>query len=481
MAKLNVPRPPIRTHEGGIAKRITPEQQLRRSIMACMLWEKTFYENGETVAKRIEENIKKVNPLTVVNIAKEARSKMHIRHAPLLVARIMSKLSKYKRFVSSLLYYIIQRPDELTEFIKIYWKDNPNQPLSAQVKKGLGAAMTKFDEYQISKWNKSEAEIKLRDVLLLCHPRPLGTEQSRMWKRLLENKLKPADTWETAISACGRDNVAKRKEFTRLITTGKIGGLAMIRNLRKMQEVNVPEEVIIHGIRTIRAKNILPYRFITAARHAPHLEQYLEEVMLRSLGEVNKLMGHTVLLLDVSWSMDKPLSYRKDPRTGEMKPSEMKRADAAYGLAILLREVCDRVDVFTFSNRIVRVAPRRGFALRDAVTKSQAHSGTYLGASVKSIYNQNLVSVQTNRLNFMHSSPHYNGIKFPGYGMRPDRLIVITDEQSKDKVPDPIGRGYMLNVGTDKNGVGYGKWLHIDGFSEASVKYITEYESYEEM
>jgi len=194
MAKLNIPRPPIRTHEGGIAKRITPEQQLRRSVMACMLWEKTFYESGEGITKRIEDTIKKLNPKIVANIAKEARSKMHIRHVPLLIARIMAKLSNYKRFVSSLLYYIIQRPDELAEFMKIYWKDNDNQPLSAQVKKGLGSAMSKFDEYQLSKWNRLDAEIKLKDVLLLCHPKPKDSPQSRMWKRLLENKLNPADT-----------------------------------------------------------------------------------------------------------------------------------------------------------------------------------------------------------------------------------------------------------------------------------------------
>ena len=53
-----------------------------------------------------------------------------------------------------------------------------------------------------------------------------------------------------------------------------------------------------------------------------------------------------------------------------------------------------------------------------------------------------------------------------------DRIVVITDEQSADRVPAPTGRGYMVNVASAKNGVGYGAWTHIDGWSEAVIEYI---------
>ena len=57
-----------------------------------------------------------------------------------------------------------------------------------------------------------------------------------------------------------------------------------------------------------------------------------------------------------------------------------------------------------------------------------------------------------------------------------DRLIVITDEQSADRVPEPKGLGYMINVASNRNGVGYGKWLHVDGWSDAVVRFICERE-----
>jgi hypothetical protein len=62
-----------------------------------------------------------------------------------------------------------------------------------------------------------------------------------------------------------------------------------------------------------------------------------------------------------------------------------------------------------------------------------------------------------------------------------DRLIVISDEQSHDRVPDPKGLGYMINVASNRNGVGYGKWVHIDGWSDAVVRFITEHERADDM
>jgi hypothetical protein len=54
-------------------------------------------------------------------------------------------------------------------------------------------------------------------------------------------------------------------------------------------------------------------------------------------------------------------------------------------------------------------------------------------------------------------------------------LIVLTDEQSSDPVPNPKhGRGYMVNVAAYQNGVGYGSWTHVDGWSEAIFDYIRE-------
>ena len=57
-----------------------------------------------------------------------------------------------------------------------------------------------------------------------------------------------------------------------------------------------------------------------------------------------------------------------------------------------------------------------------------------------------------------------------------DRIIVVTDEQSADRPPQPQGHGYIINVGGYKQGIGYGPWITIDGWSESVIEYIRESE-----
>jgi 60 kDa SS-A/Ro ribonucleoprotein len=49
-----------RTHEGAPAVWVSPDMALRRSVLACMLWEDEFYEDGVAIADRIRELVPKV-------------------------------------------------------------------------------------------------------------------------------------------------------------------------------------------------------------------------------------------------------------------------------------------------------------------------------------------------------------------------------------------------------------------------------------
>jgi hypothetical protein len=326
------------------------------------------------------------------------------------------------------------------------------------VKKGLARAFTKFNEYALAKYDRDGA-VKLRDALHLCHAKPVDaplrrytrfereperkgelvrrkpmSEGEKLFKRVVDRELETPDTWEVELSAGGD----KKEVFTRLLTEGKLGALALLRNLRNMTQAGVDYELLKDALAKADISRVLPHRFLAAARAVPMLEHQLEPLMLRSAKELPKLAGRTKLLIDVSGSMEAPLSRKAD----------MTRLDAAIGLAIVARELCEDVTIFTFSDDVMAVPPRRGFALGEAIVHSQGHGGTRLGHAVK----------------VMNSTAY-------------DRLIVITDEQSHDAVGTPHGLGYMINVASYKNGVGYGQWTHIDGFSEAVIRYIAESES----
>ena len=419
------------THEGAPAKSISAKAQLRRSVLACLLWEKQFYEDGVEIAGRIAELVPKVAPEKVAALAVEARTNMKLRHAPLLLVREMARLKSHRALVAETLENVIQRADELSEFVALYWA-NGRQPLSAQVKKGLAAAFQKFDAYALAKYNRDNP-VKLRDVLFLSHAKPRDEAQGALWKQLVGGELAAPDTWEVALSG----GANKREAFERLLRENKLGALAVLRNLRNMAQSGVDETLVKTALSELKTGRVLPFRFIAAARYAPQWESELENAMFRSVDGTPKLAGKTVLVVDVSGSMTAPLSSR----------SEMQRTDAAYGLAVLLREIAEKLNVYSFSDRCKEVPARRGFALRDAIDASQPHGSTYLGRALEEI-----------------REPY-------------DRLIVITDEQSHDRVPDPKGKGYMINVASYKNGVGYGAWTHIDGWSDSVIGYIRELES----
>lgn len=430
--RTNVPvlRPQPLTEEGGPAARLSFEQQLRRTVAACLLWEDGFYESGQLIGKRVKDLVPLCSPEFVAACAYEARTKMKLRHVPLLLVREMARLPSHRLLVSRLLPDVIQRADELAEFLALYWKDDATQPVSKQVKKGLAAAFLKFDEYQLAKYNR-DGTVKLRDALFLCHAKPRDVEQEALWKRLVDGQLAQPGTWEERLSA-GED---KKHVFLDLMQRGELGALAFLRNLRNMRDAGVDKATVQTYSELVNLKRVLPFRFIAAARAVPEWEDLLEPMMLRACWDREKLPGKTVVLLDVSGSMKSSVSAKSD----------ITRLDAACGVAILLRELCEQVSIVTFSTSLRQVPPRHGFALRDAI--GPASGGTELGAAVGALNHNDYA-----------------------------RLVVLTDEQSADRVPDPTGRGYVINVASNKNGVGYGKWHHIDGWSEAVIDYIQEFE-----
>jgi 60 kDa SS-A/Ro ribonucleoprotein len=432
----------LTTHEGAPAKIVNAEAQLRRSVMSCLLFEDEFYEDGEEIATRIERLAAQVKPEIISAIAIEARKVNNLRHVPLLLARILAKIASGP-IVGDTIAAVVERADELTEFMALYWKGG-RQPLDYQVKKGLRKAFPKFDAYQLAKYDR-DGVVKLRDVMRMVHPKPANDEQAALWKGVIDRTLAAPDTWEVALSG-GAD---KKEAFERLLRDEKLGYMALLRNLRNMAAANVDNGLIKNAILARKgAHRVLPFRYIAAARAVPQMEPVIDQALCEAISELPIMSGKTVILVDVSRSMIDKLSGKSD----------MLRIDAAAALASIIP---GDVRVFSFSDEVVEVPPRRGMAGVDAIQKSQVHNGTRLFDAVAAVNKE----------------------------VQHDRMIVITDEQATgsgifgyriqghvSSMPDPVAKGYLINVASAQNGVGYGKWVHIDGFSESVLKFIIENE-----
>ncbi|WP_211369223.1 TROVE domain-containing protein [Roseospira navarrensis] len=423
--------------------------------MACLLWEQQFYEDGASIADRIGEAARRVPAATLAAIAIEARTVHNLRHVPLLLVSVLAETGKGTPIVQDTVVRVVQRADEIGELLAVHAHRCGVSPkavkpvLTHGLRKGLARAFRSFDEYQLAKWDRGGV-IKLRDALFLCHAKPADDDQAALWKRLIDGELATPDTWEVGLSTGGD----KRETFERLLREGKLGYLALLRNLRTMTEVGVDPDVLCGAILARKgAQRVLPFRYVAAARACPQLEPEIDQALAAAIADMPPLPGRTIMLVDVSGSMRSKLSSRSD----------LTRMDAAAALASIVR---GDVRVFSFSARgcswapgkgrshdgttpvLVEVPPRRGMAGVDAVIGSQEHGGTMLGQAIR----------EANDL------PH-------------DRLIVITDEQSHDPVPDPVAdRAYMINVASARNGVGYGRWTRIDGFSESVLRFIVAHE-----
>jgi hypothetical protein len=407
----------------------SPAEKLVRLTMANMLWEKQFYMDGESSAKLLESLVPKVSSDFVAALAKTARSQFKLRHVPLF---LMRTLAKTKGLKAHDLADVIQRPDEMGEFLAMYRKENAKEPISNQVKKGLSKAFGKFNEYQLAKWDKNSANFSLRDVMFLVHPKPETAEQTELFNKIANKQLATPDTWETELSA-GAD---KADTFIRLMSENKLGALAFLRNLRNMDQSGVPSSLIRAYGAKVNVDRVLPFRFIAAARIVPKYEDMLEQMMFRATAGMPKLPGKTVLMVDCSGSMYGAKVSAK---------SDIDRFDAAAALAVLCREVCEEVEIFGFSTKAVQVPPRRGFALVAAI-RSSTSGGTDLGRSM----------LEVNKAVGKY-----------------DRMIAITDEQSSTQpTRRPDSKGYILNVGSYENGISHNDWITITGFSEACLNYI---------
>lgn len=474
MSSSNYPAEGPRTHGGAVTFTLTPIEELRRTVLSCMLWEGEHYESGDSIAGRIKTLVPQCVPQAVAALAIEARNAQHLRHVPLLLVRELARLPHVGRLVGDTLAEVIQRPDEIAEFLSLYWKDGKCS-ISKQVKLGLARAFRKFDEYQFAKHEHANAAIKLRDVLFLVHGKPKTssgkhtkyerhfeqnglTPDELLYKAIVDRTLKTPETWEVKMSATKGDEVEGRAAFETMLKEGKLGYMALLRNLRKMTVLGVDRGLIEQAIKARKgASKVLPFRFISAARETPQFEALLDTAMVQGLAEAPKLEGRTLIVLDVSGSMCSLVGSK----------STIDRLDAGAALCAILREQCEDVVVYatagndhsrTHATALVRA--RHGMGLIDAFRKAYRTLGGG-GIFLKPV------------MDFIGKSEKY------------DRIVVVTDEQDccvdaaqSPKLAEPsCAKAYLINVASYKNGIGYGKWTHIDGFSEATIDFIRAVET----
>ena len=348
-------------YEGARAYKITPAFELYSAAVTSGL-NPTSYEDGDARLERIKTLIAKCDPIFVAKLAIYVRTKMHLRTMPIVLIVELAKNHSGDHLISKATYKIIQRADEITELLAYFqksngrWKTKKLNRLSKQLQKGIAMAFNKFDEYQFAKYNRKTV-VSLKDALFLSHPSPKNENQQLLFNKLINGTLETPYTWETELSALGQEKfktaVHKEKAFTKkweaLIDSGKLGYMALLRNLRNISEANVSGKHMEKVCATISDKTRvskskqLPFRFLSAYRELKGLEggftssilEALEKAVLFSSENIKGFGFETsvVIACDVSGSMQKSISPR----------SKVLLYDIGLILGMLMQSRCQNV------------------------------------------------------------------------------------------------------------------------------------------
>ena len=286
------------------------------SILLTTFLEDEFYRTEKQTTAHIRELIMKVNdPRFVAKAALYARNTHGMRSVSHLVAGELAKSVKGQSWTKHFYAEVVRRPDDVMEtlgyYLAVYGRPIPNS-----LKKGLGAALGRFDEYQLAKYRREHGVFKLVDAVNLVRPK-----SSVALSKLVRDELAPAKTWETKLTQAGQGEAggdvaaAKSQAWAELVRERKLGYLALLRNVRNVltHAPEVTKELCaqLTDERAVRRSLVFPFQFLSAVevlkqgnlQGADKVMDALNQAIDLSLANVPKFEGNTLVALDSSGSM----------------------------------------------------------------------------------------------------------------------------------------------------------------------------------
>jgi 60 kDa SS-A/Ro ribonucleoprotein len=254
---------------GGMAHSESEKLELI-SIMLTSFLGNQFYRSGDETAKRLAELVNRTpDKEFVAKAALYARREAGMRSVSHLVAGEIAHSVKGEEWTKRFLDRVVYRADDVLEILA-YCMAVYGKPLPNSLKKGLGSALTRFDAYQLAKYRRSSAPLKLVDAVNLVHP-----PHTEALRQLMAGSLAPAETWETKLTEAGQTakserekEIRKAKVWTKLVRERKIGYFALLRNLRNILEqaprlVDDVADLLIDR-KLIEKSLVLPFRYRSA-------------------------------------------------------------------------------------------------------------------------------------------------------------------------------------------------------------------------
>ncbi|QAU12164.1 TROVE domain-containing protein [Halorubrum sp. BOL3-1] len=306
------------------------------------LLEGSFYESDDeqlaAVVQRFDTAADE-DPEFVLKLAAYARQELYLRDIPQVLLVLAANDERFKddspeSLIREWAPAIIQRMDETATALAVHdqlFGGTAPWPLRRGIEDALVAMA---DAYTLGKYELSRREVTLHDVFNRIHPEPVDNEQEALFERFMRGDLDDypdidpvpsPNTWDTVISERGNTRDAWETLIEDDAYTLPI--FASIRNLRNMLEAGVDEDTIVAhlDLEAVRHAPLYPFRYYQAYTalqeadiHAPAVEQWLEAAIDVAVKTVPVGFGDTFVAVDLSGSMDHPLSANSTLRLKEI-------------------------------------------------------------------------------------------------------------------------------------------------------------------
>ncbi len=371
-----------KTYEGGKAFLREEKSELFLLAVVNFYGPNTFYEKASDRDTRYADLIHKVavdapewcmEMLTWLRGPEgNIRTAALVGAAEFVKARLRVTSAAGKGLNRQVIRNVLQRADEPGELLA-YWTSRYGRRIPKPIKRGIGDAVKRlYNEYSLLKYDTGSKGWRFGDVIEMCRVKadPAKPWQNDLFRYAIERRQKRdneipeslktlranaelrangtvADwtdsttlaqagmTWEDALSAKGGE-IDEKALWEAMAPS--LGYMALIRNIRNMDEAGVSDRVVngllakISDPEEVAKSRQFPFRFYSAHRAAPSQRwgHALDQALTLCMSNLPEFKGRTLILVDTSGSMQ---------GTNYSANSNVRHVDnaALFGVALALR------------------------------------------------------------------------------------------------------------------------------------------------
>lgn len=346
MARWNVKtkgtaaKPTAVNKAGGAAYKIDEVDELIGLVWTSFCADR-FYAKWSATLPHLKALIEKY-PQIAAYAALVARKHFGLRSISHVVAAYVAHFSSGEEWLRPFLYAVVHRPDDITEILAVRSQLGLPKAVPHSMRRAFASRLEEYNEYQLAKYRGDDKAFCMKDAIFLCHPKHTVATTA-----LVGGTLKNSETWE----AMGNTEAT----WLTLLREGKLGYLALLRNLRNMLAYNNAElnDLVAKGLVNAEAINramIMPHQFVRAEEALSESGGYIPKRIMDALVEATELSvdnlpkwdGTTVIGLDGSGSM-RPGMF------GNVKGKDAWTTARTFAAALVKR--CDNPVLIAFTTQ----------------------------------------------------------------------------------------------------------------------------------